>query len=72
MRTMTLNWCAVLSGGIDQENSRDAQYLGTCTPSGFCKSHHQPNSDGEFLSQSLEVVRESERPIQLYHKIPWG
>ena len=33
MRTTTPNWCAVLSGGVDEGKSRDAQYLGTCTPS---------------------------------------
>ena len=33
MRTTTPNWCAVLSGGVDLEKSRDVQRLGTCTPS---------------------------------------
>ena len=62
MRTTTPNWCAVLSGGVDQGKSLDAQYLGTCTSS---------NLSGEFLAQNLEVVTESERPIELYPKIRW-
>ena len=71
MRTTTPNWCAVLSGEIDQEKSRDAQCLGTCIPFGSRKSPQQRDSGGEFLAQSLEVVTESERPIQLYRKIRW-
>ena len=71
MCTTTPNWCAVLSCGIDQGKSRDAQCLGTCTPSGSCKSPQHCNSGGEFLAQSLEVVMESERPVQLYPKIHW-
>ena len=31
MRTTTPNWFTVLSGGVDQGKSRDAQCLGTCT-----------------------------------------
>ena len=71
MRTTTPNWCAVLSGGVDQGKSRDAQCLGTCTPSGSRKSPQQRNSGREFFAQSLEVVTESERPIHLYPKIRW-
>ena len=68
---MTPNWCAVLSCGADQGKSKDAQCLGTYTPSGPRKSPQQRNSSGEILAQSLEVVTESERPIQLYPKIRW-
>ena len=71
MPTTTPNWCAVFSGAVDQEKSRDAQCLGTCTPSGFRNSPQQRNSGGEFFAQSLEVVTESERPIQFYPKIRW-
>ena len=71
MRTVTPNWCAVLSGGVDQGKSRDVQCLGTCTLSGSRKSPQQRDSGGEFFAQSLEVVTESERPIQLYPKIRW-
>ena len=69
MRNTTPNWCAVLSGGVDQGKSRDTQCLATCTPSGSGKSPQQRNSGGEFFAKSLEVVTESERPIQLYPKI---
>ena len=71
MRTTTPNSCAVLSGGVDQGQSRDTQCLGTCTPSRPCKSLQQRNLGGEFLAQSLEVVTESERPVQFYPKICW-
>ena len=60
MRTTTPNWCAVLSYGVDQGKSRDAQCLSTCTPPGSRKSPQQRNSDGEFLAQSLEEVTESD------------
>ena len=62
----TPNWCAVLSCGVDQGNSRDAQCLGTCTPSGSRKSPQQRDSGGEFFAQSLKVVTESERPVRLF------
>ena len=65
MRSTTPNWCAVPSGGVDQGKSRDAQYLGTCTPFASRKSPQQRNSGGEFFAQSLGVVMESERPVQL-------
>ena len=65
MRTMTSNWCAVLSGGVDQGQSRDTQCLGTCIPTRFRKSPQQRNSGVEIFAQSLEVMTESERPIQL-------
>ena len=65
-------WCAVLSGGVDQKKSRDAQCLGTCTLSKSRKSPQQCNSGGQFLAQSLKVVTESERPIQLYPEIRWN
>ena len=71
MRTTTPNWCTVLSGGVDQGKSRDAQCLGTCTPSGSRMSPQQRDSGGKFFVQSLEVVTESKRPIQLYPKIRW-
>ena len=71
MRTTIPNWCAVLSGGVDKRKSRDAQCLGTCTPSGSRKLLQQRNSGGEFFAQSLEVVTEDERPVQLYSKIRW-
>ena len=71
MRTTTPNWCAVLSGEVEQGKSRDAQCLATCTSSGSRKSLQQRNSGGEFFAQSLEMVTESERPIQLYPKIRW-
>ena len=71
MRTTTPNWCAVLSGRIEQGKNRDAQCLGSCTPSRPRKSPQQRNSGGEFLAQSLKVVTESKRPIQLYPKIRW-
>ena len=64
MRFTTPNWCAVLSGRVAQGKSRDAQCLGTCTPSRSRKSPQQRDSGGKFLSQSLEVVMESERPVQ--------
>ena len=60
MRTTTPNWCAELSGGVDQGKSRDALCLGICTPSGSRKSPQQSDSGGEFFAQSLEVVTESE------------
>ena len=69
IRTTTPNWCAVLSCGVDQGKSSDAQCLGTCTLFGSCKSPQQRHSGGEFFAQSLEVMTESERPIQLYPKI---
>ena len=72
MRTTTPNWCAVLSDGVDQGKSRDAKCVGICTSSGSRKSAQQRDSGGEFFAQSLEVVRESERPIQLYSKICWN
>ena len=68
---LTTNWCAVLSGGVDQGKSKDVQCLGTCTPSESRRSPQQRNSGGEFFAQSLEVVTESKRPIQLYSKIRW-
>ena len=71
MRTTTPNWCAVLSCGVDQEKSRDGQCLGICTPSGSRKLPQQRDFGGEFFAQSLEVVTESERPVQLYPKIRW-
>ena len=71
MRTTTPNWYTVLSCGVDQGKSRDAQCLGTCTPSESRKSPQERDSGGEFLAQSLEVVTESEQPIQLYLKIRW-
>ena len=71
MRTTTSNWCAVLSGGVDQGKNRDAQCLGTCTPSGSRKSPQRRNSGGEFLAESLEMATESERTIQFYPKIRW-
>ena len=71
MHIETPNWCAVLSCGVDQGKSRDAQCLGTCTPSGSRKSPQQRDSGEEFFVQSLEVVTESELPIQLYPKIRW-
>ena len=71
MRTMTPNWSAVFSSGVDQGKNRDAQCLGTCTSSGSRKSPQQRKSDEEFFAQSLEDVMESERPIQLYPKICW-
>ena len=52
MRTTTPNWCAILSDGVDQGKSRDAQCLGTFTPSGPRKSPQQLNLGGEFLAQS--------------------
>ena len=70
-RTSTPNWCAVLSGRVDQGKSRDAHCLGTCTTSRSRKSPQQRNSDGELFAQSLEMVTESKRPIQLYPKIRW-
>ena len=71
MRTAKPNWCAVLSCELDQGKSRDVQCLGTYTPFGSCKSPQQRDSVGEFFAQSLEVVTESEQPIQLYPKIRW-
>ena len=71
VRITTLNWCTVLSGGVDQGKSRDAQCLGICTPSGSRKSPQQPDSGGQFFTLILEVVTESERPVQLYPKIRW-
>ena len=71
MPTTTQNWCAVLSDGVDQGKSRGAQCLGTCTPSGSRKLPQQRDSGGEFFAQSLEVLTESERPIQLFPKIRW-
>ena len=71
MRTTTPNWCAVLSCGTDQGKSKDAQCLGTCTPSGSRKPPQQRDSGREFFAQSLAVVTESERPVQLYPKILW-
>ena len=71
MRTTTPNWCAVLSGEINQGKSTDAQCLGTCTLYGSRKSPQQRDSSGEFFAQSLEVVTESERPVELYPKIRW-
>ena len=59
------------AGGVDQGKSRDAQCLGTCTSFGSRKSLQQRNSGEECFAQSLEVVTESERPIQLYPKIRW-
>ena len=59
MCTMTPNWCAVLSSGVDQGKSRDVQCLGTCTSSGFRKLPQQHNSGGEFFAQSVEVVTKS-------------
>ena len=56
---------AVLSCGVDQGKSRDAQCLGTCILSGSRKSSQQRDSGGELFAQSLEVVTESQRPIQL-------
>ena len=49
MRTTTPNWCAVLSGGVNQGKSRDAQCLGTCTPSRSRKLPQQRDSGGEFF-----------------------
>ena len=66
MCTTTTNWCAVLSDGVDQGKSRDAQCRGTCTPSGSRKSPQQCNSGGDFFAQSLDLVTESERSIQLF------
>ena len=71
MRTTAPNWCTALSCGIDQGKSIDAQCLVTCTPSESPKSPQQRNSGGEFFAQSLKVVTESERPVQLYPKIRW-
>ena len=71
MHTTTPNWCPELSCGVDQGKNRDAQYLGTCTPSGSRESPQQRNSGGESFVQSLEEVTESERPIQLYPKKRW-
>ena len=71
MRSTTPNWCAVLSGGVNQEKSRDAQCLGACTSSGSRKSPQQRNSGGESFAQSLDEVREIDRLIQLYLKIRW-
>ena len=71
MHTTTPNWCAVLSCGVNQGKSRDVQCLGTCTPSSSGKSPQQRDSAGEFFVQSLEVVTESERSVQLYPKIHW-
>ena len=70
-RTTTPNWCAVFSDRAGQGNNRDAQCLGTCNPSRSRKLPQQRNSGGEFLAQSLEVVTESKRTIQLYPKIRW-
>ena len=69
MRTMTPNWYTVLSCEVDQQKSRDAQCLGTCTPFGSHKSPQQRESGGESFAQSLEVVTESEPPIQLYPNV---
>ena len=41
MHTTTPNWCAVLSCGVYQGKSRDAQCLGICTPSRSRKSPQQ-------------------------------
>ena len=71
MRTTIPNWCTVLSGGVDQGKSRDVQCLGICTLPGSRKSPQQRESGGEFFAKSLEVLTESERPIQLYLKIRW-
>ena len=70
-RTTTSNWCTVLSGRVDQRKSKDADCLGTCTTSRSCMSPQQCNSGGEFLAQSLEMVMETKRTIQLYPKIRW-
>ena len=56
MHTTTPNWCAVLSCGVDQGKSRDAQCLGTCTPPGSRKLPQQRKSDGESFAQSLKEV----------------
>ena len=69
MRTTRPNWCAILSC-VDK--SRDAQCLGTCTPSRSRKSPQQCNLGGEFFAKSLEVVTESKQPVQLYPKIRWN
>ena len=61
MRTMTPNWFTVLSYGVDQGKSTDAQCLGTCTPPRSHKSPQQCNLDGESFAQSLEQVTESGR-----------
>ena len=71
MHTTTPNWCAVLSCKVDQGKSRDAQCLGTCTPSGSLKLPQQRNSGGESFVKSLKEVTESERSIQLYPKLRW-
>ena len=44
---------------------------GTCTPSKSSKSLQQRNSGGEFFVQSLKMVTESERSMQLYPKMCW-
>ena len=69
MRTTRPNWFAILSC---LDKSRDAQCLGTCTPSRSRKSPQQCNSGGEFFAKSLEVVTESKQPVQLYPKIRWN
>ena len=71
MSTTTPNWCAVLSYGVDQGESRDARCLGTCTQFRSRKSPQQRDSGGEYFAQSLDVVTENERPVQLYPKIRW-
>ena len=50
----------VLSCKVDQIKGRDAQCLGTCTPSGSRKLPQQRNSGGESSAKSLEEVTESE------------
>ena len=69
MHTTTPNRCAVLSCKVDQGKSRDAQCLGTYTPSGSRKLPQQRNSGGKSFAKSLEEVTESERLIQLNPKL---
>ena len=71
MLTTTPNWCAVLSNRVDQGKSRDAHCLGTCTRSRSPQVASTTQRGWRVLAQSLKVVTESERPIQLYHKIRW-
>ena len=71
MHTMTPNWFAALSYGVDQGKSRDMQCLGICTPPRSGKLPQQCNLDGESFAQSLEEGAESDRLIQLYPKIRW-
>ena len=63
MRTTTPNWCVVLSCGVYQGKSRDAQCLDTCIPSGSRKSSQQRNSGGEFFAQSLSGPQQGDGTI---------